>query len=255
MTNLQKGAVMRGSTSRVAAWVLSVLQYLSNTDDPNPTLIENLRETLALKHRFFSPLEVPPPLRNPIGEVITPEVVFACMEDPDMDVASDVAMNMVPTFVLYGLDRVNVLPAIFGQLVVESADFRKWVESGITPAEANANYGGRLGNNRPGDGYRYRARGIGQLTFRGNYREFRDRGLRPYGWTQDVEAQPDLVAEEPFRWLTAGHFYMHYAGPVSDWTPSTRALCRKWNGGYNHLSRRQTAARKFAEAANLPYVS
>ncbi len=48
-------------------------------------------------------------------------------------------------------------------------------------------YGGRYGNTLPGDGYKYRGRGLNQLTFKGNYAK--------YGQLigRDLVNNPDLV--------------------------------------------------------------
>lgn len=68
---------------------------------------------------------------------------------------------------------------------------------------ANAVYGNRLGNgdSASGDGWRYRGRGIFQLTGRANYMAAGDALNRPYKY------QPELVAEVPDAVLTAGWYW------------------------------------------------
>ncbi len=72
---------------------------------------------------------------------------------------------------------------------------------------ANRVYGGRLGNGPPasGDGWRFRGRGLKQLTGRANYVRAAAALARPY------PADPDLVAQPPDAALTAAWFW-HQAG-------------------------------------------
>jgi putative chitinase len=89
---------------------------------------------------------------------------------------------------------------------------------------ANAAYAGVLGNGdeASGDGWRYRGRGLFQLTGRGNYADAGDELGRPY-----VE-QPELVALPPDACLTAA-WYWHARGcnvlaDSAQWDGITRAI-------------------------------
>lgn len=66
---------------------------------------------------------------------------------------------------------------------------------------ANIVYANRLGNNAPGDGWKYRGRGCIMLTGRQNYETF---GAL---LKMDYISEPDLVAEQPHCWLTAAEFW------------------------------------------------
>lgn len=58
---------------------------------------------------------------------------------------------------------------------------------------ANAVYGGRMGNTEPGDGYRYRGRGLLQLTGKGTYQTAMQRLRATYPDAPDLVANPDEV--------------------------------------------------------------
>ncbi|MEO8602742.1 MAG: SH3 domain-containing protein, partial [bacterium] len=104
---------------------------------------------------------------------------------------------------------------------------------GKREAIGNRVYGGRLGNGgeSSGDGYRYRGRGLIQLTGKSNYRRFAD-------WLKtDVVAAPDLVAQ---RYAVHGAvFYWNLRG-INDPADAddVRAVTRAINGGTIGLDER-----------------
>lgn len=105
---------------------------------------------------------------------------------------------------------------------------------------ANIVYGGafgasQLGNDQPGDGWRFRGRGIKQTTGRGNYGAFKDAtGL-------DVLADPDQLGD-PDTGVEAGCVFWkakHCNNPAD--ADDIVSLTETINGGHNGLPDRRKA--------------
>ena len=60
---------------------------------------------------------------------------------------------------------------------------------------ANKAYGGRNGNNLPGDGWRFRGRGLKQLTGRNNYQKLTEYHRLKWGGDIDFVDQPELLSD------------------------------------------------------------
>jgi putative chitinase len=107
--------------------------------------------------------------------------------------------------------------------VVGMEDAARLVKLG-PEAIANRVYAGRLGNGNEasGDGWRYRGRGLKQLTGRANYADAATALARPY-----LE-RPDLVAQPLDACLTAAWFWSGIKGNVladsAQWDAITRAV-------------------------------
>ena len=90
---------------------------------------------------------------------------------------------------------------------------------------ANKVYAGRMGNTEDGDGFKYRGRGVLQLTGKDSY-NFCGQALK-----LDLTANPDLLLEPMNAMLSAGWFWnkrgLNAAADVSGWEEVTRKI----NGG------------------------
>jgi putative chitinase len=115
---------------------------------------------------------------------------------------------------------------------------------------SGAAYEGRLdlGNTQPGDGRRYKGRGLIQLTGRGNYCAARD-GLRAAGLQcPDFEADPVAAGQAPWCVQTAGWFWAIkgcntlaeacYVGADAQRLQAFKDLTKRINGGHNGLEDR-----------------
>lgn len=77
---------------------------------------------------------------------------------------------------------------------------------------ANLAYANRNGNGdaASGDGYRFRGRGLFQLTGRGNYRAFSEWHEEVFGEGVDFEADPDRAAEPVYAVRSAIYFWLEH---------------------------------------------
>lgn len=65
-----------------------------------------------------------------------------------------------------------------------------------------------LGSELPGDGWRYRGRGVHQTTGRNNYRDFTNDYPKLWGEKIDFLAQPDLIAKMPYTLRSAVSYWV-----------------------------------------------
>ncbi|ELQ6206399.1 glycoside hydrolase family 19 protein [Cronobacter sakazakii] len=113
---------------------------------------------------------------------------------------------------------------------------RKPGEKALSPerqaAIANIVYGGRYGNNLNGDGWKYRGRGLKQITFKANYEECgKALGLK-------LVDSPDLLLQDKYAALSAGWFWeANGCNQFAD-AGDVNGLTRRINGGLNGLQDR-----------------
>lgn len=130
--------------------------------------------------------------------------------------------------------------AIFGNRLTasqrEQLGRRNW--EGPLPVErqraiANLVYAGRYGNKASGDGYKFRGRGLKQITFLDNYRACgRALGI-------DLISNPDLLLQDEYAARSAGWFWK--ANNCNSFADSGDfvGLTKRINGGDNGLADRQ----------------
>lgn len=114
------------------------------------------------------------------------------------------------------------------------------VAKGGPQAVANAVYGGRMGNDQPGDGWKYRGRGYIQLTGKANYAQFaKDTGVDALR-NPDLVARPDIGAKAAL-WFWKKNGKISAAAQRGDITGVTKIV----NGGTNGLSDRKSKFQKY----------
>lgn len=122
---------------------------------------------------------------------------------------------------------------------------RKPGELALSPARqadiANIVYGGRYGNNQSGDGWKYRGRGLKQVTFKDNYSACgKVLGL-------NLIDDPDLLLLDKNAARSAGWFWKaNNCNQFAD-AGDVNGLTKRINGGFNGLQDRTERTRK-AEA-------
>lgn len=103
---------------------------------------------------------------------------------------------------------------------------------------ANKVYAGRMGNIEEGDGWKYRGRGLIQLTGRENYANF---GLNA---GVDVLSNPDLLASPEYATLSAGWYWnKRNLNDLAD-KMDIEGITKKINGGLNGIEDRKARTQK-----------
>lgn len=129
----------------------------------------------------------------------------------------------------YGINTLLRLDHFLGQSAEETAGFRTLVEY----ASGNE-YEGRqdLGNTQPGDGARYKGRGIFQLTGRANYRSLGAKlGI-------DLENNPELAATPEVAVRVACEYWNSRGISALADQDNLDGVTRRINGGTNGIQDR-----------------
>ena len=98
---------------------------------------------------------------------------------------------------------------------------------------ANIAYGNRMGNTAPGEGWKYRGRGLIQITGKNNYRACGEAlGL-------DLTAQPELLEKSQHACMSAAWFWaINGLNTLAD-AGKFDAITQRINGGQNGAADRQ----------------
>jgi len=112
---------------------------------------------------------------------------------------------------------------------------------------ANYVYGGRNGNSNPGDGFKYRGRGMIQLTGYDNYKEFTEFYQENYDSSTSFVNNPDLISsDKEIAIISALWFFQEKVLKKLEnlSNSSVRDVTFKVNGGYKGLSHRENIFEK-----------
>ena len=181
-------------------------------------------------------------------ELITGEMLKAVVwPSADIERLNEVALELNYSINLGMIDRERKLCHFLGQAKREAGPNLRFEEQ-ISKAQANKNYAkssSSLGNEAAkGNGYKYRGRGILQLTGKANYQAFRDDYKEIWGNTPpDFLENPDTVAEFPFHtrsalWLWVATKCAKYAAIDrigETFTPSPRRVKKKYKNDVQYF--------------------
>lgn len=175
--------------------------------------------------------------------MVSTETVAAAMG------AGKYAQPLEDACIRFGITTTLQKAHFLAQVAHESDGFRTATEYASGKA-----YEGRkdLGNTQPGDGVRFKGRGLIQLTGRANYQAY-SRAL--YGDDRCVQ-RPEMLAELPDAALAAG-WYWNWRGlnALAD-KDDLVAVTRRINGGTNGLEARRKrlaqAKALFSKRTELP---
>lgn len=158
---------------------------------------------------------------------MTPQQLMACT-GARYDRACTFAPLLDAAMAEYGIDNEKRQAAFLAQVGHESGGLH-WLVELWGPTEQQRRYEGRadLGNTEPGDGLRFRGRGLIQLTGRANYKTASD------ALGVDLIAHPERLGEPELACRSAAWFWQaHKLNALADAGDFER-LTKRINGGLN----------------------
>lgn len=174
---------------------------------------------------------------------ITPEILHKIAPQAHPDIIAGLARVLPIALKDYDIASQKRVMYFLGQAAEETAGFRT-----LTEYVSRAEYEGRhdLGNTHPGDGERYRGRGIFQITGRGNDARIGEVvGI-------DLVNHPEQAADPKVAVLTACIFWNeHKLSEYADADDIT-TITKRINGGLNGFADRKTFTER--ARATLPII-
>lgn len=146
-------------------------------------------------------------------------------------------------FPKYEINTAKRIAAFLAQATHETGGFKSFTEIGnksyFNKYEPNTSLGKELGNTEMGDGYKYRGRGIFQLTGRSNYTRYSKLlGL-------DLVGNPDIAAKPAIACHIASEYWkQNNLNALAD-KDDIRAITKHIEGGY-HDAEKRTKSYKLA---------
>jgi predicted chitinase len=117
------------------------------------------------------------------------------------------------------------------------------VAQGGPEAIANRIYGNRMGNKDPGDGFKYRGRGVIQLTGKANYEKFGQiLGI-------DLVNNPDMASDPAVASKIAIAYWKNRVPEQAAQQGDVKSVTKAINGGYNGLADRQSKFQMYLQQA------
>ena len=210
--------------------------------------------------------------------IFTSERLRELCPQPDNGTLETIALVLNEHGDKYGLTRPNRRAHFIAQVAHESSGLKRFIENlnysavrigqvwpRLAPraqdlahnpeALANAAYCDRMGNGdeKSGDGWRYRGRGLIQLTGRTNYRE------RGVSLGLDLSANPSQAADPDKATLIALDYWRSRGCNDAADRDDVEAVTRLINGGLNGLADREElterAKRIFVETPKTELIS
>ena len=168
--------------------------------------------------------------------------------------ALELVVNCIVTsgkaFDTYGVNTPLRLSHFFAQVGEETGGLRGMTEGGLKALPIDFtqyDHHPGLGNNQEGDGFKYRGRGLIQLTGKGNYTWIG--GI--LGVKEDYLSDPTMVAEDPHLLLSALQYWESQDLNTHADDDDINKITRIINGGYTGLDERIRTLKKMKEALDI----